>query len=94
MLPTKVTICGIPHKVMLVDDNFDIDCHLGQINYAECKIRINKNAAEPMQKQALVHEIVHGMLVMTGFSEVSTDETFVQALAMAINQTFDIKGAK
>ena len=87
-----MNICGIPHEVILCEDNFDIDCHLGQINYAEAKIRINKNAAEAVQQQALVHEIVHGMLVMVGFSEDSQNETFVQALAMAINQTFEIRG--
>ena len=43
--------------------------------------------------QTLCHEIVHGMLVHLGFQEMSADEQFVQSLAMAINQSFDVKGS-
>lgn len=26
-----VNICGIPHKVIEIEDNFDLDVHFGQI---------------------------------------------------------------
>lgn len=28
-----VNICGIPHKVIATEDNFDLDVHFGQIDY-------------------------------------------------------------
>lgn len=93
MIPKTVKICGIPYDIVMCEDNFDIDTHFGQIEYRDSIIKINKDVQEPMQKQTLCHEIVHGILVHIGYSDLSNDETFVQALAMAINQTFDVKGA-
>ena len=92
MIPTKVNICGIPYEIVLCGDEFAAsETNLGQIVFADAKIRINKNAAEAVQEQTLVHEIVHGMLTNLGYAEDSGDEQFVQALAMAINQTFTIR---
>ena len=91
MIPSKVNICGIPHTVNLCDDNFDTDLHLGQIRYAEAEIRINKNATEAIQMQALFHEMLHGMLVQIGRNEESQDECFVQSLSNAMHQSFSIR---
>lgn len=92
MLPSKVNICGIPYDVVLCDDLFaSTETNLGQIVFSEAKIKINSNAAPPVQEQTLVHEIVHGMLTNLGFAEDSADEQFVQSLACAINQTFAIR---
>lgn len=94
MIPKTVNICGIPHSVLLCDDNFDTDLHLGQISYASATIKINRNASEAMQMQALIHEMLHGMLIQIGRNEESNDECFVQSLANAINQSFTVKEAK
>ncbi len=91
MIPNKVNICGIPHKVCLCEDNFDTDLHMGQIRYADAEIRINKNAAEAMQMQALFHEMLHGMLIQIGRNEESNNECFVQALSNAMYQSFTVK---
>ena len=29
----RVNICGIQHEIIEMDDNFDLDCHFGQIDY-------------------------------------------------------------
>jgi hypothetical protein len=92
MLPKKVSICGVPYSVKLCDDNFDIDLHLGQIVYGKQEIRISKSASPEMQRLALIHEIVHGMLVLQGFGAESDNETFVQSMAAAIGQSFNVKG--
>lgn len=42
-------------------------------------------------EETLSHEIVHGILVHTGYQEYTGDEKFVQALANAIYQTFAIR---
>ena len=86
-----VNICGIPHKVIECEDNFNVDTHFGQIDYKACEIRINKDMADEAKKETICHEMVHGILVHLGYTEQSDDETFVQALANAICQGFDIK---
>lgn len=86
-----VNICGIPHKVIECEDNFNVDTHFGQIDYKTCEIRINKDLTEENKKETICHEMVHGILVHLGYTEQSQDETFVQALGNAIYQGFKIK---
>lgn len=91
----KVNICGIPHTVIEKDDTLSLDTHLGLINYAKAEISINKDMPKELKEETLCHEIVHGILIHIGRSEMSEDEIFVQSLANAIYQTFEIKeGAK
>jgi hypothetical protein len=92
MIPTIINICGVPHAVLLCKDEFDLDSHFGQIEYTQALIKINQDMPESMQMQSLCHEWLHGALVMLGFNEQSQNEQFVQALSMAINQTFTVKG--
>lgn len=91
MIPKTVHICGIPHSVVLCEDNFDTDLHLGQIDYASATIKINRNASEKLQEEALFHEMLHGMLVHLGRNNEAQDECFVQSLANAIYQSFRLK---
>ena len=91
MIPKTVNICGIPHSVILCEDSFDTDLHLGQINYASATIKINKGASEAIQMQSLFHEMLHGMLIQIGRNEESADECFVQSLSNAMYQSFQIK---
>lgn len=86
-----VNICGIPHKVVECDDSFNIDLHFGQIQFGKGEIRINKDLSEEIKNETLCHEILHGMLVHLGYQEQSQDEQFVQALANAIFQGFEIR---
>ena len=86
-----VNICGIPHKVILKKDSFDVDCHMGQINYKDATILINEDMNDAMKREALCHEMVHGMLMHLGYNELTNDETFVQCLGNAICQGFEIK---
>ena len=44
-----------------------------------------------MQMQTLIHEMLHGMLVLIGQNELAQDEQVVQSLSMAINQSFKLK---
>ncbi len=92
MIPKIINVCGIPYRVRVCKDNFSLDCHMGEITYATGEIRINQDMTEQLQTAALIHEWIHGALVMLGYQELSHDEQFVQAFSIAINQTFDIKG--
>ena len=88
----KVNICGILHEVVECEDSFTADStHFGEIDFKACRIRINKDMSEEAKEETLIHEMIHGILVHLGYSEQSEDETFVQGLANAIYQGFDIK---
>lgn len=87
---TVVNICGIPYEIEYLKDNFDADTHFGQIVYAKGKIKINQDMPPAIIKEAICHEMVHGMLVHLGYNEMTNDEQFVQALANAISQGFEI----
>ena len=86
-----VNVCGIPHNVIECEDTFNVDTHFGQIDYKECRIKINKDLAEDFKNETICHEMLHGILVHLGYNDYSQDEQFVQALASAINQGFDIR---
>lgn len=86
-----VNICGIPHKVIECEDNFNVDTHFGQIDYKDCVIRINKNMTKESKKETICHEMIHGILVHLGYDNYSQDEQLVQALGNAIYQGFEIK---
>ena len=91
MIPSTINICGVPHTVVLCDDNFSIDSHFGEIDYIKAQIKLNRAMPEPLQEQSLCHEWLHGALVMLGFNEETANEQFVQALSSAIYQTFAIR---
>lgn len=94
MMGKTVDICGIPHKIVEKEYIEGDGCVLGEIEYRSCTISLRKDQTPEMYTQTLIHEIVHGMLVLIGRNDLSNDETFVQSLALAISQTFDLKGEK
>lgn len=84
-----IEICGIPYRVIECEDNFDTDAkHFGQVDFLKAEIRVNKDMAEAVQVETITHEIMHAILVHIGRSDLSEDETFVQALGNAVYQTF------
>lgn len=89
-----IKICGIPYKIIEKEciESSSGRC-LGLITYDEGTIEIRKGQQPDYYNQTLIHEVVHGMLVLIGRNELSEDETFVQSLALAISQTFDLKGS-
>lgn len=85
-----VKICGIPYRIVECEDAFDTSLHMGEIKYGLGEIRINKELTKEIKKETLCHEMVHGILVHLGYSNLCDDEQFVQAMGNAINQSFDI----
>lgn len=89
-----IKICGIPYQIIekeCIEGNGRV---CGEITYDECIIKMREGMHPDYYNQTLIHEVVHGMLVMIGRNDLSEDETFVQSLALAISQTFDLKGEK
>lgn len=87
----KVNICGLSHEVVEVEDKFNVDCHMGMIEYKDLVIKINKDMAPEAKDETLCHEMVHGMLVHLGYQDMANDEQLVQALGNAIYQGFEVK---
>ena len=87
----RINICGIPHEVVECEDTFDVDMHLGQIDYKNAKILLNNDAAMEIRYETLCHEIMHGILVHIGREDLSQDETLVTALGNAVYQTFNVR---
>lgn len=57
---------------------------LGQINYCEQRILIDKNISEDMKREILIHEILHGILEKLGYTEINNDEQKVQSIASTL----------
>lgn len=90
----KVNICGIEHAIVECEDSFDTETHMGQIDYGECIIKINKNIPDQLKTATLCHEILHGILVHIGREDLSNDEQLVTAMGNAVNSAFTVKGVK
>lgn len=87
-----VNICGIPHTVIEKEDSFDaLAKNFGMIDYDRAEIVINKASHPYIKQETLCHEIVHGILVHIGRQDLSNDETLVQALGNAVNQSFEVR---
>ena len=67
----KVNICGLSHEIVELEDSFNLDCHMGQINYQDLLIKINKNMPEELKEETLCHEIMHDILTHLGYSDIS-----------------------
>lgn len=91
MIKGKVTICGVPHTIDIVDDKFGNNDLLGQIEYAPAIIRLNSHMSDEMFTVTCIHEVVHGILIHLGYNQLSDDEVFVSSLAQAIAGTFKFK---
>lgn len=87
----KIMICGIPHKVLEVDNAFNTDAHFGQIDYADAVIKINAGMPPELKKATLFHEVLHGWLAHLGYCDLTQDEKFVSSLSNAIYQSCDFK---
>lgn len=89
-----VNVCGIPYHIKELEDNFDTDLHFGDTRYGKAEIHINSGLSDEIKKEAICHEMMHGILVHLGYNDLSQDEQFVQAIGNAICQSFDIKAVE
>ena len=85
-----VNICGIPHTVILQDDNFTASGQtLGEIHYKTAEIFLATGQSPEIEKETLCHEMMHGILLHIGETELCDDEGFVTKIAAAVSQAFD-----
>ena len=86
--PIMINILGIPYELCEVDV-IDKNVHLvGQINYQEQKIQIEKGLGEDYRKQTIMHEVLHGIFEALGYDDINADEQKVQSISSALHQVF------
>ena len=81
----ELTILGIRFTVEEVEIVNKHDPALGQVDYWENSILIDKNLPVDMKNQTLMHEIIHAVLWLLGYREEAHDEQKVQGLSTALH---------
>ena len=84
----KIKILGVDFKVEEVECVSKEMLARGQINHLTCEIRIDKSMPEDAKKMTLMHEIMHAIFDLLGYSELEEDEEKVQGIAVALYQLF------
>ena len=77
----KIKIMATTYDVEEVDQIDKYTRLLGQIQYVEQKIMIDKNISEDMKRETLIHEILHGILEKLGYNNINDDEQKVHSIA-------------
>lgn len=86
-----INICGIPHTIVEKTQNFSGDIHFGEIDFAKAEITLCSDSTPEIEEETLCHEIIHGIPVHIGRTDLNDDETFVTSISNAINQSFKPK---
>lgn len=81
MNKNKVKIMATEYDLEEVEQIDKYQRLLGQIDYVEQTIKIDKNISEDMKKEVLLHEILHGILEKLGFEGINSDEQKVHSIA-------------
>lgn len=77
----KIKIMATDYSVEEVEQIDKYQRLLGQIEYTEQKIKIDKNISEDMKREVLLHEILHGILEKLNYIEINEDEQKVHSIA-------------
>jgi len=83
-IPKQIKIGGLWYEVKTSDYMKSGPNCYGEIDSLDLTINIRNNIHEEMQKQALLHEIIHGILDNAGYDE--QDEKLVQAISYGLIQ--------
>lgn len=95
MMNSTINICGIPFVIKEVDEipaEIKGEIVHGEISHSRAEILLRKSLPNELKRLALIHEWVHGVLVMIGRADLSDDEMLVQNIALAIYNAFDVRG--
>ncbi len=77
----KIKIMATEYEVEELEQINKYERLLGQINYEEQKIQLDKNISNDMKKETLIHEILHGILDKLGYTDLNEDEQKVHSIA-------------
>lgn len=57
---------------------------LGEIDYTEQTIKLEKDLPKELKNETLIHEILHGILEKLGYDDINNDEQKVQSIASTL----------
>ncbi len=77
----KVKILATEYDVEEVEQIDKYTRLLGQIEYTEQKIKIDKNISEDLKREVLLHEILHGIFEKLNYEGINNDEQKVHSIA-------------
>lgn len=76
----KINICGIEYTINFIEPNSRNDTFMGRSDPQKALITINSTMAEDVQKQTLIHEWLHAVLMNYSLTE-NDNEILVQTIA-------------
>ena len=82
-IPKTFTLGAITWKVKIVEDLPD---RMGQADYRNATILIEKNSNSRIMEQTFCHELLHALFFSTGRVEEDHPEQLVDALAHYLHQ--------
>lgn len=80
----KVKIMATEYKVIEVEQIDKNKRVLGEIDYLEQSIKIERDLPVELKKEVLLHEVLHGILEKLGFDDINNDEQKVQSIASTL----------
>ena len=82
----NLKILGIIYQVQEVDYISKENLVLGQIDYINQTIQIDKSLSKEKKTQVLIHEILHGICEELGLDEINDNEQAIQGIACALSE--------
>ena len=82
----EINILGVVYTIEEVEVVNKSEPRRGEINFLTNEIRIDKSMTQSLKNQVLMHEILHAVFDLLGFSELAEDEEKVQSIATALHQ--------
>lgn len=81
-IPTSFTVGQQLVEIEYKDQcDMPTDHTLGRIKLSQGKIQISKDQTDSSKMNTFVHECIHAALDTAGYSDLSSDETFVCTMA-------------
>ncbi len=80
----KVKIMATDYKIEEVEQIDKNRRILGEIDYINQTIKLEKGLSDELKKEVLIHEILHGILEKLGFDDLNNDEQKVQSIASTL----------
>lgn len=86
-VPDTIKIGGHKYTIILDNGKRMLDENIyGEINHRKLEIRINSTRPDSQRREALIHEILHGV---DKVYDSDCDEKTISHLSEGLNQTFD-----
>ena len=80
----KIKIMGSEYQYEEVEQVDKWSRTLGQIDYINQRILVEKGIPDDLKREVLLHEILHGIFDKLGFSDINSDEQKVNSIGSTL----------